>query len=88
MKPRRRCFPIKQRRWTVNEWEAAWELASVLIEGAPLRLAGHCVFKESLAMLNGAFVEGKRSRFELGLITLLDVCAEAVNEGECKQWWD
>jgi hypothetical protein len=57
------------------------------IHGAPASLTEQRIFQESMAVLDGAFADGNSARFELGLITLLDFCAEAVNNGECEQWW-
>jgi hypothetical protein len=88
MKPRRRLFLVKHpSRWAAHDWERAWELALMRIDGMPSTLGRTVVFQESLAVLNGAFADGDGPRFELGLITLMDFCSGAVNRGDCWQWW-
>ena len=89
MKPRRRRLSVVKRpsRWTADDWERAWALAAIRIAEMPAFLERKSAFRESLLVLNAAFAEGDGSRFEKGLITLLDYCDEAINRGDCKQWW-
>lgn len=88
MKRRRRLSGTKQwNRWAVGEWERAWHLAMMRIDGAPSVVVEQGLFQESLAVLDGASADGNSSRFQLGLMTLMDVCTEAVTRGACKQWW-
>ena len=86
---KRRMAMLRQRaRWTVDEWQRAWELATMRIEGAPSLVESHPVYQECLTVLDGAFTQGNKYAFELGLIALMDWCADAVNGGDYKQWWD
>lgn len=41
----------------------------------------------AINMLDGAFVKGDAFEFQLGLITILDCCRNAVKQGRCRQWW-
>jgi hypothetical protein len=85
---RRRVAIVRQRsKWTVNEWQRGWELAMKRIDGVPSLVGRQPVFQECLAVLDGAFADGDRFRFELGLNTLMDCCTEAVKRGDCRQWW-
>jgi hypothetical protein len=38
-------------------------------------------------MLDGAFIKGDAFEFQLGLVTILDCCHKAIQEGQCAQWW-
>jgi hypothetical protein len=38
-------------------------------------------------MLDGAFVRGDAFQFQLGIIMILDCCNEAIEGGDCSQWW-
>jgi hypothetical protein len=79
---------VKQRsRWTAHEWEEGWDDAMCLLDGAPTCVEREPIFQDCLAVLNGAFGDGDRQQFELGLSALIDFCAEAVSRGECEQWW-
>jgi hypothetical protein len=81
------CRGKQPNKWTATDWERSWEVALRRIADAPSRVTAQRVFQESLLMLDTAFADGNSARFERGLIALLDVCAEAVNLGECEQWW-
>jgi hypothetical protein len=88
MKPRRQTSRTQRPDiWTATDWERGWRSALMRMYGAPAHVAKQRIFQESVAVLNGAFADGSSQRFQLGLITLLDFCAEAVNTGGCKQWW-
>jgi hypothetical protein len=78
----------RRSRWTVQEWEHAWELAMTRIVGAPMLVGEQPIFRDCLTVLNGAFADGDHLRFELGLNALIDFCAGTVSEGECEQWWN
>jgi hypothetical protein len=86
---RKRRIIVKRRtRWTVNEWERGWALVMTRINGMPTRVESGLFFQECLTVLNWAFVDGDRFRFELGLSALIDFCTETVSKGECEQWWN
>lgn len=76
-----------QLRWNAAEWHRAWELATVRIERAPSVVARQLAFHHALDMLDRGFAEGDRFQFELGLLTLMDCCSEAIDRGDCWQWW-
>jgi hypothetical protein len=87
--PRRRVAIVKQRtRWTGNDWQRGWELAMTRIDGVPPIVGRQPLFQDCLTVLDGAFTDGDRFLFEIGLSTLIDYCAETVSRGECKPWWD
>jgi hypothetical protein len=58
------------------------------IDGVPSIVTRQPVFQECLAVLDGAFADGDKFRFELGLGALMDCCDEAVNRGDSPQWWE
>jgi len=84
MRRRRVAIVRQQSKWTASEWQGGWELAMTRLDGAP----SIPVFQECLAVLDGAFADGNNLRFQLGLLTLMDCCAEAVNGKDCPQWWE
>ena len=87
MRKRRIC--VKQRsRWTVHEWEKEWDLAMTRISGVPTLVEEQPIYQDCLSVLNGAFAEGNRLRFAIGLKALMDFCTEAVNQGDCDPWWN
>jgi hypothetical protein len=85
---RRRINAKRRSRSTAQDWEEGWDLAMARIDGVPALVEGQPFFQECLAVLNGAFADGDRLRFELGLSAMIDLCSETVNKGDCKQWWD
>jgi hypothetical protein len=86
---RKRRVVIKRRSHsTVREWERGWQLAMTRIDGVPILVKEQPMFQDCLAVLDGAFADGDRLRFELGLNVLITVCAEAVENGDCEQWWN
>lgn len=88
MKLRRRVRRTKRpSKWTINDWERAWEIALHRLEGAPPMVIAEPIVQEFVVVLDDAFTDGNSRKFELGLIALLDFCAEAVNRGDCSQWW-
>jgi hypothetical protein len=32
-------------------------------------------------------MKGDAFEFQLGLITILDCCRQAIKQGRCRQWW-
>ena len=84
---RRRVIVRQRTRWTVAEWVQRWDLAMARIDGVPALLEKQAIFQDCLTVLNGAFADGDRLRFELAVNVLVDFCAEAVNQGDCEQWW-
>ncbi len=76
-----------RKSWTPSEWERAWQLAMMRLDGVPDVVRASEAFQQAVDRLNAAFIEGHCFRFELRLYTLLDLCAEAVNRGEADQWW-
>ena len=85
---RKRRIIVKRRpRSTVHEWERGWDLAMTIIDGVPPLVEKQPIFQDCLTVLDGAFADGNRLRFELGLGALIDFCTERVNKGDCEQWW-
>jgi hypothetical protein len=85
---RKRRIIVKRRtRWTVDDWERGWELAMTRIDGVPMHVEKEPLFQDCLTVLNGAFADGDRFRFELGLSALIDLCSETVSRDKCEQWW-
>ena len=86
---RKRRIIVRQRsRWTVDEWERGWDLAMTRIDGVPPFVETKSIFQDCLSVLDGAFADGDRLRFELGLSVLIDFCTETISKGDCKQWWN
>jgi len=75
-------------RWDIDDWERGWTMAMRRIDGAPLSIVREDAFHHAVEMLDRGFAEGDFVQFGHGLITLMDCCIEAINQGSCKQWWD
>lgn len=73
--------------WDVDDWQRAWDLAMSRIQGVPAIVVGQVAFHHAVDMLDRGFADGDRFQFELGLLTLMDCCSEAINRGDCGQWW-
>lgn len=73
--------------WNRNEWNKAWQIALGRIDGAPAAVSERTAFRHAIDMLDGAFVKGDAFEFQLGLITMLDCCSEAIKQGRCARWW-
>jgi hypothetical protein len=73
--------------WRVNEWQRAWDIAMRRIDRAPTIVAARMPFHHALDMLDRGFVSGDAFMFELGMLTLIDCCNQAVEGGDCPQWW-
>ena len=73
--------------WSGNEWRRGWEIALMRIKGAPTAVSEHIAFHHAIDMLDSAFVRGDAFQFQLGLIMILDCCNEAIERGDCSQWW-
>lgn len=58
------------------------------IQGVPTLVEQQPLFKDCLTVLDGAFADGNRLRFELGLSALIVFCNETVNTGDCEPWWN
>jgi hypothetical protein len=87
MMRKRRTIVRQRSRWTVDEWEGAWDLAMTRIEGVPTLVEEQPIFRDCLTVLSGAFADGNYLGFELGLNALIDFCTDTVNEGDFEQWW-
>ena len=79
---KRRVIVRRRSRWTAHEWEEGWDLAMTLIEAVPPHLRKQSVFQDSLAVMNGAFADGNRFRFERGVGALMDFFHEAVEKDD------
>ena len=73
---------------TADEWERGWDIAMTRIDGVPAQVKRQPLFRDCLMVLNGAFADGNRLLFELGLSFLIDFCNEAVSKGDCEAWWN
>ena len=86
---RKRRFSARRRgRETVYEWERGWDLAMARIDGVPTLVERQPFFQDCLWVLNGAFADGDRLRFELGVRALVDFCNELINTGDVEPWWN
>jgi hypothetical protein len=84
----RRARAAKKRiQWNTSDWQRAWEMAMLRIDRAPSVVAGQLPFQDAIDMLDIGFTNGDSFQFSLGLITLMDCCREAINQGICPQWW-
>ncbi len=87
MQRRWNCPKKEPSRWASQDWDRAWQSALRRIKGMPPPLVSDARIQEALTTMNDAFIQGNSNNFEVGLIALLDCCAELVNRGECQQWW-
>ena len=85
---KRRIVVRKPSRWTADEWEREWGFAMTRIESVPAQVEKQPIFQDCLTVLDGAFADGNRLRFELGLSALIDFTTDIVSTGGCEQWWD
>ena len=85
---KRRIIVRKRSRWTAEEWEREWDLAMTRIESVPALVEKQPLFQDCLTVLDGAFEDGNRLRFELGVSALIDFCTDVVDAGDCEQWWN
>jgi hypothetical protein len=83
----RRRIRRKELIWNGDEWQRAWEIALMRIEGAPTAVSEGIAFHHAIDMLDGAFARGDAFQFQLGIIMILDCCNEAIERGDCSQWW-
>jgi hypothetical protein len=84
---KRRPTARRRTRETVYEWERGWDLAMARIDGVPMLVEQQTFFQDCLGVLNGAFADGDKLRFELGVRALVDFCNEVIAGGDCEQWW-
>ncbi len=87
MARRRRVRLTRELVWDVNEWQWAWHIAMVRIHGAPTIVAKQIAFHHALEMLDRGFASGDAFQFQLGVLTMMDCCHEAIERGDCCQWW-
>src|SRR5678809_769951 len=87
MARKRRVRAPKELVWDVTEWQRAWEIAMMRIDGAPTIVATQIVFHHALDMLDRGFILGDAFQFQLGILTMMDCCNDAIERGDCYQWW-
>ena len=85
---KRRIIVRKRSGWTAEEWEREWDLAMTRIKSVPALVEKQPFFQDCLTVLDGAFEDGNRLRFELGVSALIDFCTDVVDAGDCEQWWN
>jgi len=73
--------------WNGNDWRRGWEIALLRIRGVPTAVSEKLAYHHGIDMLDGAFARGDAFQFQLGIIMILDCCNEAVEGGDCSQWW-
>jgi hypothetical protein len=73
--------------WNGNDWRRGWEMALMRIRGVPTAVSEKLAYLHAIDMLDGAFVRGDAFQFQLGIIMILDCCNEAIEGGDCSQWW-
>ena len=73
--------------WSGNDWRRGWEIALMRIRGAPAAVSDHLTYHHAIDMLDAAFARGDAFQFQLGIIMILDCCNEAIERGDCSQWW-
>jgi hypothetical protein len=88
MMRKRRIIARRRTKETFYEWEQGWHLAMARIDGAPTLVERQPFFQDCLWVLNGAFADGDRLRFELGVRALVDFCNETISTGDVEQWWN
>jgi hypothetical protein len=85
---KRRIIVRRRTREYVHGWERGWHLAMTRIDRVPTQVEQHPFFHDCLTVLNGAFADGNRLQFELGVNALMDFCNDTVSKGDCERWWD
>ena len=83
----RRAIVRRRTRWTSDEWNRGWDIATSRIDSAPTDVRCERIFQDCLTVLDDAFENGNGLRFELGLNALMDFFTDMVSEGKCEQWW-
>ncbi|HET8720617.1 MAG TPA: hypothetical protein VFM24_01230 [Nitrospira sp.] len=73
--------------WNGNDWRRGWEIALLRIRGIPPAVSQQTAYHHAIDMLDGAFARGDAFQFQLGIIMILDCCNEAIERGDCSQWW-
>ena len=73
--------------WNGHDWRRAWKIALSRIDGAPTLVSEQMVFHHALEMLDCGFVKGDVFQFQLGMLMIMDCCNEAIERGDCYQWW-
>ena len=73
--------------WNGNDWRRGWEIALLRIRGIPASVSQQAAYHHAIDMLDGAFARGDAFQFQLGIIMILDCCNEAIERGDCSQWW-
>ena len=73
--------------WDINDWQRAWEIAMMRIDGAPAVVTKQIAFHHALDMLDRGFSRGDAFQFQLGILVILDCCNEAIERGDCCPWW-
>ena len=84
---RRRRVRATNILWDVNEWQRAWEIVITRIDGVPDIVAEQVTFHHALDMLDCGFARGDAFQFQLGILMMMDACNEAIERGDCRQWW-
>ena len=84
---RRRRVRTATVQWNGNDWRRAWKIALTRIYGAPPIMIEHIAFHHALDMLDCGFARGDAFQFQLGMLMMIDCCNEAIQRGDCYQWW-
>ena len=84
---RRRRVRTSDVLWDIHDWQRAWEIAMMRIDGAPAVVTKHIAFHHALDMLDRGFARGDAFQFQLGILVILDCCNEAIERGDCCPWW-
>ena len=83
----RRRMRRSELSWSGNDWRRGWEIALLRIRGIPTAVSKQIAYHHAIDMLDGAFARGDAFQFQLGIIMILDCCNEAIERGDCCQWW-
>ena len=84
---RRRRVRATNVTWNGNDWQQAWQIAMTRINGMPAVVAKQIAFHHAVDMLDCGFARGDAFQFQLGLLMVMDACNEAIERGDCGQWW-
>jgi hypothetical protein len=57
------------------------------INGAPEIVTEQIAYHHALDMLDCGFARGDAFQFQLGMLMVLDCCNQAIERGDCPQWW-
>ncbi len=84
---RRRRVRATNVTWNGNDWQQAWQIAMTRIIGMPDVVVKQIAMHHAVEMLDCGFARDDAFQFQLGILMMMDACNEAIERGDCDQWW-